>query len=1129
MTHKELPKYDFNILSEEAVKQDAFAHKTHENVAETLSSLITKKDSKGQTVGLEGSWGSGKSTVVSILKSKLEKTDSLYFYFDAWAHEGDPLRRVFLESLIAQIGSNDPDLKTLSEKISNRRKVTKCKTQRHATLPGKILALSMLLVPLGAGIVSGIDYSSLTLKWTGQVNGMFLLGTLLSLMPILTLPVSAAWLHKHEKVGIRDLFKLKNWSFLESNSEDETTQEISENEERSSIEFEGYFKTIMERLFSKNPDYKLVMVIDNLDRINPADTLKIWSTLQTFLQKRNPSNNQASWTNNIWIIVPYDQDGLAKVWDANESDGADETCSQHFLNKCFQLRLEVPKLVLTDWKKFTEDMLKQAVGSWPETDKTDVVNILSLTRENLNDIPTPREIKTYINQVGALRQHAHPIVKTTSIAYYVVHRFLKNMSVDDIRKALLEKKLPAPDHEYLVPSCEMDLAALIFGVDPVTGQQLLLEPSIGEALQNSDGSELKALCEKHTDGFWAVFEHHISRMYLGSTLSYSKAIFDGLWKDYRPKCRGFTDKVKKVKLDFPSARNVNACEAHIHLMVESKNNASKLWPQIIAALKDKFDSDANFDANENVTLLCKIIASFGDTTLSMRQFSGTNVTHWINWAQASRSHGAEMHKWIIPPEPLCKSLAEQIRPGAAIPDGILETVEYCLEAGLRSWDAMVEACKAHLHWNNGTGNKNQISVVSSKILFAIAARDTDRKLNIQTVIDNGRFHNCVYHLQAVGSAAYSALLMAKFHGNELHNIQIPAVVHSAQGVQLMRNFWKTSNPENAKLAWDILSGAHQQQILWELAGNTENKLVGDIILLAITQKDAGLFQINGALPKLCAARVITKGLEGSDEKALRKCFIENSELINEIKSQPNINIPLFSYDLYQVLSQNLDEAGVQNIATQMQHLDKIAWEKALVDDTYLTSLALVIKEKYESFSLGHAYYEALHDFAENWCKGIGKEPSDWQKDSWGELVNVMGNSFRTQFAKNLTITFWHNLGSAPRTFFSENKNHLDLEDVLENGTSMIQSTLEASLQDKGDFERIKMLSDMLQTDKSDVFQVEDHFPDFIKEPFNKIFAATEDEEQKQLLKLIATKFHIPIEEAEEQITKNTGNPTEKKT
>lgn len=66
----------------------------HQRVTKAISQLI-KSESGGITVGLEGKWGSGKSTVVKLLENELPSSDRnrySIFYFDAWAHEGDPLR-----------------------------------------------------------------------------------------------------------------------------------------------------------------------------------------------------------------------------------------------------------------------------------------------------------------------------------------------------------------------------------------------------------------------------------------------------------------------------------------------------------------------------------------------------------------------------------------------------------------------------------------------------------------------------------------------------------------------------------------------------------------------------------------------------------------------------------------------------------------------------------------------------------------------------------------------------------------------------------------------------------------------------------------------------------------------------
>lgn len=84
------------LLPDSPAQTDAFG--SHERLASAIAELISS-DTGGKSIALTGSWGSGKSTVITLLKSKLEAYARV-FVFDAWAHEGDPLRRAFLERLI---------------------------------------------------------------------------------------------------------------------------------------------------------------------------------------------------------------------------------------------------------------------------------------------------------------------------------------------------------------------------------------------------------------------------------------------------------------------------------------------------------------------------------------------------------------------------------------------------------------------------------------------------------------------------------------------------------------------------------------------------------------------------------------------------------------------------------------------------------------------------------------------------------------------------------------------------------------------------------------------------------------------------------------------------------------------
>lgn len=87
------------LLSDAPVDEDAFEG-GHDRVAEALANLIRDEEG-GKAIALRGPYGSGKSTVIEILEDKIEDDgETRIFTYDAWEHQGDPLRRSFIESLV---------------------------------------------------------------------------------------------------------------------------------------------------------------------------------------------------------------------------------------------------------------------------------------------------------------------------------------------------------------------------------------------------------------------------------------------------------------------------------------------------------------------------------------------------------------------------------------------------------------------------------------------------------------------------------------------------------------------------------------------------------------------------------------------------------------------------------------------------------------------------------------------------------------------------------------------------------------------------------------------------------------------------------------------------------------------
>lgn len=60
-----------HLLHDSPIGEDLFTHGTdgpHQRTADAIAELILSEESKGQAIGLEGGWGSGKSNIIEILK-----------------------------------------------------------------------------------------------------------------------------------------------------------------------------------------------------------------------------------------------------------------------------------------------------------------------------------------------------------------------------------------------------------------------------------------------------------------------------------------------------------------------------------------------------------------------------------------------------------------------------------------------------------------------------------------------------------------------------------------------------------------------------------------------------------------------------------------------------------------------------------------------------------------------------------------------------------------------------------------------------------------------------------------------------------------------------------------------------
>ena len=494
----------------------------HERIAHAMADLIRSSDVGGKLIGLEGGWGSGKSTVINLMTKSLKQTpETTVFIFDSWAHEREPLRRSFLESLIRHFQKRKWIAKkpwnAKIEQFSNRRTVTRSHTNPRPTRFGTWLALSALVVPIGTSLVAGSLNDGLQFDPDLPINWGLLVGALLSASPILAVLLNGVRVVLSKGNVRNGRVTSSGWELLTGRTT-ETTTEATETHEPTSIEFEETFKCLMKTALGKNDRRRAILVLDNLDRVNYEDARKLWSTLQTFLQYRTVRT--PAWFKKVWIIVPYDKSGLSLLWQSPEAAHEKEAtraptgAAESFLDKSLQVNFEVPPPVLSTWRFYLAELVERAIPRHKQ-DAHDLYRIYLHCVAKQDGTPTPRQLKLYVNQIGALHLQwpceAKGAVPVRHLAYYAALR-RANWTSDQLRRRLVnERKVPWEPALNAVLSGQLraNLAGLLFNVRADVGEQLLLTEPILKALSESDGERLTELERIHKDGFWVVLDDMI--------------------------------------------------------------------------------------------------------------------------------------------------------------------------------------------------------------------------------------------------------------------------------------------------------------------------------------------------------------------------------------------------------------------------------------------------------------------------------------------------------------------------------------------------------------------------------------------------------------------------------------------
>ncbi len=480
----------------------------HRRVAAAIAAIVTGQKG-GKAIALRGSWGSGKSTVVELLQNALinnTSTDRMQvFVYDAWAHQGDPLRRSFLEQITEFLHEKKwIDRERFREKLDELRRRREHVTTNSTpllTTYGRLVIASAFLVPFAITIFQLIvSKESAWVDWPIQAT----LAVLLGILPILLVFGRWGWSRVRGSPGEDGLVGLL-WN--KTATVNRTTS--LRTPEPTSVEFEEFFGSILSAGLAR--ERKLVIVVDNLDRLDRSESLKVWATMRAFFEI---DGQRAPWRDSLWLLVPFDATGISRPWHAGiqplsaapavnayasnrrgeASADADrfvltEGLSDSFLEKTFQISLDLSEPVLSEWSQFFLTQMQCAFSAHSLADR-EQVHLLYRHHADARRIRiTPRAIKLFLNRLVAIHiQWGHQIPLQTQAGWILYKDEITPEALADGRALDNDTQILLEDQNW-----PEHFAALHFNIEPEMAAQVLWEPLIRSALKDGDPQSLQRI------------------------------------------------------------------------------------------------------------------------------------------------------------------------------------------------------------------------------------------------------------------------------------------------------------------------------------------------------------------------------------------------------------------------------------------------------------------------------------------------------------------------------------------------------------------------------------------------------------------------------------------------------------
>ncbi|WP_417826049.1 P-loop NTPase fold protein [Thalassospira povalilytica] len=498
--------YERQILIDEPSDEDLFHGRGHEKTARSLARAISEFAEEDRAIGLDGPWGSGKSSIVEI-SSKYLKENNIsgdrrfhFFTFDVWKSQGASFRRSVLEELVTWAMKEFPRKKSQLKKVEKniKGKTRKVDTNHRVRLDWYGVSVIMLipLLPIYYFWAKEVFDSSEGLGFFNSAPFY----VVLSFFGLTFLRAKSIWIRAKmddDEVTFLDAMSQTLMLSARHYENKSITQHIRELDPND-FEFQSVFRNILSIVQDKKN--KIVLVLDNIDRL-PADEIEeYWALVRSVFSRVAVASKHSDFSP-ITAVVPYDRHHIVGLRKGikRDIDGGSEAepyfagiSSRELFSKTFDEVLTVSPPVMSNSKEFFEEKISKSLPKLDEKDQLfRVFLIFDFVIREESGAPTPRQIISFINEVSGLFSMHEGRFPVPTVAVFVCY---KDLIAEDPLFTNGLRRIPGRVLSLCNdPELQKNIAAILYNVEPELAYQVLLDQRIKDSAIQSDSDELVTL------------------------------------------------------------------------------------------------------------------------------------------------------------------------------------------------------------------------------------------------------------------------------------------------------------------------------------------------------------------------------------------------------------------------------------------------------------------------------------------------------------------------------------------------------------------------------------------------------------------------------------------------------------